>query len=153
MRYRTATVEDLPELVRMRWAFRTEDEPPTVDPEDFVRECTAFLTLGLTEGDWVYWVAETEGAIVAHVFVHTIRKVPSPRQLGVAYGYVTNVYTKPEYRNSGVGSALLKKVEEWARQQDLEFLILWPSERSVPFYERAGYLPASDVVVLQLREE
>ena len=51
----------------------------------------------------------------------------------------------PAYRGQGIGSRLLAQVKAWAREQDLEFLILWPAEESIPFYERAGFAPGEAV--------
>ena len=61
---------------------------------------------------------------------------------------MTTVSTVPECRNQGVGSALMERVKAWSREQDLEELIVWPSERSVPFYERAGFSGENDVMEL-----
>ncbi len=59
---------------------------------------------------------------------------------------MTNVYTKPGYRRQGIGSALMQHVQQWARKHKLELLIVWPSEASVPFYERAGFRSHNDVM-------
>jgi GNAT superfamily N-acetyltransferase len=68
------------------------------------------------------------------------------------YGYVTNVYAEPEVRGQGIGSRLLERVVEWAREQGLQFLIVWPSEESVRFYERGGFRASPDALELQLDE-
>jgi hypothetical protein len=34
---------------------------------------------------------------------------------------------------------VLRSVVDWARQEGLESLVVWPSERGVPYYERAGF--------------
>jgi GNAT superfamily N-acetyltransferase len=80
-----------------------------------------------------------DGDIASQVFVQRITKVPKPSKLHDAFGYVSNVYTKPAYRGQGIGSNLLARVKTWAKEQDFEFLIAWPSEASVRFYERAGF--------------
>lgn len=63
---------------------------------------------------------------------------------------MTSVYALPEVRNQGIGSLLLRRVIEWAKEQRLELLLLWPSERSVPFYERAGFVRSPDALELHL---
>jgi len=54
-------------------------------------------------------------------------------------GYVTNFYVIPEQRNRGLGTALLDAVHRYARTHTLDTLIVWPSERSAPLYQRRGY--------------
>lgn len=80
-------------------------------------------------------------------------KLPRPSAPPGAWGYVTNVYTLPEWRNRRVASELLRRVIEWARAERLELLIVWPSERSVEFYERAGFSTENEVMELLLEQE
>lgn len=153
--YRMAQEQDLPELARMRWDFRTEEEPAAANlsRDSFVAACVEFLRQGLREGRWVYWVAEREGQIVAHICVQRVAKVPKPSRLQDAWGYVTNVYTRPTYRGQGIGAALLERVKAWAIQEDLELLIVWPSEASVAFYQRAGFTSQNDILECLLRSD
>ena len=46
----------------------------------------------------------------------------------------------------------MKRVKEWAKEQDLELLIVWPSDRAVTFYERSGFTPENDIMQLVLRD-
>jgi GNAT superfamily N-acetyltransferase len=79
--------------------------------------------------------------------------MPSPERLNGRFGYVTNSYVLPEYRNAGMGTALLAAVKNWSLSEDLELLLVWPSERAYPFYERSGYHRYPDPVVLKLRDD
>ena len=155
MNFRTATDHDLEQLAAMRWDWRVEDASasPGMARETFVEECARFLSDGLRDGTWVYWLAEDGGRIAAHLFVHRIRKVPKPSRMADAIGYVTNVYTRPEYRGRRVGSALLQQVVSWAREEDLDVLVVWPSDESVRFYERSGFRSHNDIMELELRED
>ncbi len=153
VRYRTATVDDAPRLAELRWDFRLEETPgATVHGRaEFMAACTAFFADGLSQGNWTVWVAEFEGTLVACICLFTIVKIPKPNRLRDTFGYVTNVYTRPAYRNQGIGSGLMARVIEWAREQDLNELYVSPSDRSVPFYERAGFVAPSDMWQLVLR--
>lgn len=151
--YRTATEADAPALAAMRWDFRLEESPVTTanDHATFLRACEAFLIQGLVQGRWTYWVAADDATIVSHIFIQHIPKVPKPNRLDDALGYVTNVYTRPAYRNRGIGTQLMARVLGWAAQQDLESLIVWPSEASVPFYVRAGFQGSTDMLEYLVR--
>lgn len=151
--YRTATEADAPALAAMRWDFRLEESPVTTanDHATFLRACEAFLIQGLVQGRWTYWVATDDATIVSHIFIQHIPKVPKPNRLDDALGYVTNVYTRPAYRNRGIGTQLMARVLGWAAQQDLESLIVWPSEASVPFYVRAGFQGSTDMLEYLVR--
>jgi hypothetical protein len=47
----------------------------------------------------------------------------------------------------------MEHVRAWAVEHNLEFLILWPSGRAVPFYSRAGYHPIERALELRLDED
>ncbi len=154
MNYRMATDDDLMQLAELRWDFRMEggDELPVVSKPEFVEACTSFLKRGLENGYHVYWLAEEGGEIISHIFIHKIDMVPRPCKIHDQFGYITNNYTKPEDRSRGVGSELMKRVIDWAKDEDLELLIVYPSERAVSFYKRAGFYMENDVMELRLRE-
>ena len=153
MDYGIASQEDLPKLARLRWDFRVEeDETPAVSQTTFIQSCTDFLERGFEAGNWAYWVAKEEGEIVSHVFINTIRPVPRPCNLDDRYGYMTNVYTRPEYRNKGIGTELMRRAMQWAAEEGLELVIVSPSEESLPFYRRAGFSEETDFMQLRLKE-
>lgn len=85
--------------------------------------------------------------------VTIVRKLPNPGSLRGRWGYISNSYVLPELRNVGVGHRLLMAIEDWARVEDLELLVVWPSERAYPFYQRAGFSRYPDPLVLRLRPE
>jgi GNAT superfamily N-acetyltransferase len=151
--YRMAIEADVDELARMRWDFRLEEAPGATihDQATFVDACTAFLRQGLAERRWTYWIAQQETQIVSHIYIQRVPKVPKPNKLDDALGYVTNVYTRPTYRGQGIGTQLMIHVLQWAREHDLESLIVWPSETSVGFYKRAGFRGSPDMLEYSVR--
>lgn len=152
--YRLALEKDFPELAAMRWDFQTEDdaEEPVVEKAEFLEKCAAYLRESFEKGDWAFWIAEEKGEIVAQMFVHTIQSVPRPARIENLWGYLTNVYTKPAFRNRGIGAKLFERVKEWAIERDFEILIVSPSEDSVSFYNRAGFIAETDFLQLRLRD-
>lgn len=154
MNYRIATVRDLVQLAELRWDFRMEagDEIPAVSRSEFIDACTSFLEHHLENGSYVCWIAEESDKIVAHIFVHKIDLVPRPCRIHDQFGYLTNNYTEPTYRRRGIGSRLLARVKDWARDEDLELLIVYPSETSVNYYRQAGFDSETEVMELRLRE-
>lgn len=140
MQYRLAKPEELPQLAAMRWALWLEDgdAPALQERDDFLQTFVAWLKPRLSSS-WFVWCALDDGVIVSHIYIQRIEKLPKPSAPQDAYGYVTSVYTKPEYRNRGLGAELLDEVQRWALSVDLEFLVLWPSEASTRFWTRAGF--------------
>ncbi len=151
VRIRQATLADAAELARLRWDFSPDQVAASGQPfAEFAAGFAEFLRAALAGDGWAIWVAERDGRLVANVYVRLVPKVPRPGRFGAVYGYVTNVYVEPDARNQGIGSAMLDTVIAWARERRLEFLIVWPSEESVLFYERAGFRRSPDALELHL---
>ncbi len=142
---RVATVADTEELARLRWEFRIEDgTPPGLDRARFDQEMRSFVADALAEGGaWRVWVAEDGGRLVGCVWLQLVEKVPHPNrarwQRPIAY--VTNMYLEPERRGAGLGRELLDVAVAFAGSKEADGVLLWPSPRSVSFYERAGFGP------------
>lgn len=154
MIYRLATAADFDSLARLRWDFRAEytaDLPP-IPWQEFLEAMRVFLGEAFASGMWAVWVAEVDGQVISQAFIQRIRKVPRPAALERYFGYVTNVYTRPAYRNQGVGAALMRHVQDWAKQEQLEMLVLWPSKKAVSFYERAGFIHPTEAMEFPIKE-
>jgi GNAT superfamily N-acetyltransferase len=144
---RRATEDDAEELARLRWEFSLPTQQAAQPFADFREPFRAFLMDGFATGQWVAWVAESNGQIIGNVYLQLVPKIPRAGRFGYHWGYVSNVYMIPERRGAGIGAALMAEVQAWALREQLEFLVLWPSERSVPFYERAGFALDQDALI------
>ena len=146
---RRAVVEDAEDLEAMRWRLKTEDLAGPTSLDQFVSESAAWFADNLMSA-WVAWVAERSGQLRGQVFMHLTEKVPAPFANSTALGYVTNFYVSPEVRNRGIGGRLLAELRNYAEAERLDTLIVWPSERSVPAYKRAGFSGATDILEMPL---
>ena len=152
MKIRQYTEEDIPQLIKMRFDFTAETyeiDPNTYD--DFVIECGAFLEAIVESTRWHVWVAEVKGVIVSHIFVEIIDTVPRPGRKKSPYGFITNVYTIPEYRSQGIGGEILEIINEWSKEIGLTFLTVWPSEASTEFYRRHGFDKSKEMMENHLK--
>jgi GNAT superfamily N-acetyltransferase len=150
---RRAALEDADELARLRWDFSPDEAAAWGGELDAFREQFArFAERAFTGGSWAVWIAEDGGRLVGNLWVQRVDKVPRPGRFGQGWGYVTNVYVEEAVRDRGVGSRLLAAAVAWARREQLELLLVWPSERSIPFYRRAGFAPSPEALELPLEE-
>jgi GNAT superfamily N-acetyltransferase len=86
------------------------------------------------------WLAERGGAAIGMASLFEYRRMPKPGVPASRWGYVSNMFVREEARDAGVGAALLDAVVTTAEARGYARLVLSPSERAVPFYERAGFL-------------
>jgi GNAT superfamily N-acetyltransferase len=146
---RLAVHPDIEVLVEMRRDFTSEDPEANegLSRVGFEAECADFLEDAISSGRWHIWVAELDGRIVSHVFVALIDKVPRPVRENTKIAYLTNVYTRPEYRGRGISSQLIKRAQQAAREARVELMIVWPSEESVELYKRAGFADPNEPLI------
>jgi GNAT superfamily N-acetyltransferase len=107
----------------------------------------------LANGSWLAWVAEVDGHLCGHVFLHVIEKVPDPYAASDSLGYVTNFYVTPAHRGHGLGSLLMDALRTHARAENFDTLVVWPSERSAPLYQRTGFALPRELLELPLHNE
>ena len=102
------------------------------------------------------WVGEVEGGLVGMLNLTVFHRMPKPNRPaggpGTSWAYVSNVYVTPTHRRQGLGTLLLVEAVRYARAFGMARLVLSPSEMAAPLYARAGFVPAADLMLLDLGE-
>jgi GNAT superfamily N-acetyltransferase len=101
----------------------------------------------LANTSWLCWVAEAGGAIVGHAWLDIMEKIPNPGPEDELHGYITNVYVQDAQRNRGIGAALLEAALNYCRENHVDSVILWPTDKSRPLYARHGFEQAKNVML------
>jgi len=151
---RAARVADAAELARLRYEFRAAERPAVESRDDFLARCTPWMRVRLApDSRWHCIVAEQDGAMVGHVWLEVVDKVPNPGgNEPERHIYLTNLYVRPDARG-GPGSALLEAAIAWCREHRVDTVILWPSEKSRTLYARYGFAPSAAILALSLKDE
>ena len=140
---RLAELKDIDQLIKMRWDFTFEEDldgrMKDCNYNDFHSECYTFLKNAINGNQWTIWVAEIENSIVSHIYIELVQKVPRPGRVTNPFAFMTNVYTKKNFRGKGIGSKLISIVNHWIGEMHYEFVIVWPSEQGVNFYKRNDF--------------
>ena len=141
---RVATRSDLHTLIelRARWTAERRDE-------------RADGTFASRFAQWfddeapqrTFWLAEVDATAVGMVNLAVFTRMPAPADDAGGWGYLGNMYVEPDYRNRGIGSLLLAALVAHADAQGLARVVLHPTERSVPFYRRAGFDAATQLLL------
>lgn len=147
-----ASESDALTLARLRYEFRSAFHEVRENDVAFIERCEVWMRERLrNESLWKCWIAELEDTAVGNVWVHLVEKIPNPIEEPEYYIYLTNFYVREQYRSHGVGSMLLSEILSWARSKEVKTVILWPTERSKPFYMRHGFSTAQDVMQLKVQ--
>jgi GNAT superfamily N-acetyltransferase len=148
-RIRTATPSDAAMIARLRYDFRTRHAPAVEDRGDFLARCERWMSERLGDsGPWRCWIAERDSVTIGNIWLNLIEKIPNPAPEAECHAYITNFYVLEEARGQGVGSKLLTVALEWCVSQRVHAVILWPSDRSRPLYERHGFAVRDDLLEL-----
>jgi aminoglycoside 6'-N-acetyltransferase len=107
------------------------------------------------EGDRrIIWVGDTDSAVVGMLNLAIFRRMPTPGRAdgapGTSWGYVTNVYVTPTHRKGGLGTLLVGEAVRYGRALGMARLVLNPSDMAAPLYARAGFVAASELMMLDL---
>jgi len=144
---RLAHESDAPRLARLRYDFRSEMHPTTESDHEFAQRCESWMAERLRDGSrWRCWVAERQYDLVGGLWVQLIEKIPNPSDEPEEHAYISNVYVRDVARGSGIGSALLDAALAWCDERPVHSVILWPSVRSRPLYERFGFTFADGIL-------
>jgi len=145
--YRKAQKTDIPQLAKMRWDFQLVGRESCKDTEkEFDKSCEEFFEEQFDSGSWVHFLAEVNNEIIAHVSLQIIKNIPVPGTLKNYWGYLTNAYTKKEFRKKGIGTNLVKQSLEWADANDLKKIVLWPREASINIYKDLRFSQKSEIM-------
>jgi GNAT superfamily N-acetyltransferase len=98
-------------------------------------------------------VGELDGVVVGILDAHVVR--PAGAHIPEHYGYVAELAVSAAARRHGVGAALLRAAEDWAREAGCAWTVLdynAANHDAGRFYrDRMGYRSAGAIVVKDLR--
>ncbi len=136
MIFRKATLEDIEQISALRIALLIEEAAS--EETDITTELQEYFRGAMSE-NMIVTVAEEKGEVVATSAVIFQKYPPSfANKLGMR-AYITNVYTKPEYRRQGISSRLMDLLVEEAKTRGVRHVWLWATEQGVPMYKKYGF--------------
>jgi ribosomal protein S18 acetylase RimI-like enzyme len=139
-RIRQATLEDAPVLARLRFEFRSTQNPVVESRSEFISRCETWMRERLLSGTpWRSWVAAVQDEVVGTLWLQTIEKIPNPGDEREFHGYVSSIYVTPESRRLGIATSLLRSCLKECDSLALDAVFLWCTPESRLLYERHGF--------------
>jgi GNAT superfamily N-acetyltransferase len=145
---RIAGDADAPALAGLRRAWTAEWHGPA-DDEGFEARFLAWYQRESPRR--VCWLAEAGSEPAGMMNMSVFERMPQPGRDPGSWGYLGNAFVLAAYRNQGIGSAMLRALLAHADEQRFARVVLSPSARSVPFYQRHGFTADHDLLVRQGR--
>ena len=143
---RLATWADRAAVAALRHAWTEERDGHHIEDDGFLARFDAWLEREQDQRlTWLGFVAH-EPAGMLNMLVFT--RMPRPGHLDPSvWGYVANVYVAPAHRGTGLGTRMLEACTTYADEHGFVRIVLSPTERSIPLYVRAGFGPATELIV------
>jgi GNAT superfamily N-acetyltransferase len=141
---RRAEDADRPATARLRRESTVEQDGDRADPS-FEERFSAWYARESSRR--IMWLAEVDGRMVGAVNLAVFERMPRPGRAPSRWGYLGNAFVLAAYRNQGIGRQLLDAALGYASENGFARVVLSPTERAVPFYERAGFGPADALMV------
>ena len=144
---RRAGNTDLPAIVALRSEWTQEWDGAADDPGFAGRLADWFAR---ESGRRITWLAEADGRAVGMMNLAVFDRMPRPGRAPSCWGYLGNAFVLAAYRNRGIGGQLLEALLGYADANHFARVVLSPSQRAIPFYERAGFTPADSLLLRTL---
>ena len=141
---RRADYADLGAIVRLRREWTLEQDGEHSDPTFEERFAAWFARESARR---ITWLAEVDGRPVGMVNLTVFERMPRPGRAPSRWGYLGNAFVLAGYRNQGIGRQLVQALLGYADQHAFARVVLSPTDRSIPFYRRAGFGPADELLL------
>jgi len=147
---RLATPDDIDTLVQLRLVFLQElgTLPPDSQRERFAKATDAYIREKLLNGEFLAWVAESEGRILGTSGLVFFGRPPVKENFSGQEAYIMNMYTCPEYRGQGIATALLREILLRVKQTGGRRIWLHTTEAGKPLYEKTGFVSSTSEMEL-----
>ena len=149
---RRAAMGDVETLVTLRLEMRRERENTvlTIQEAEFAALLREYFAGAITNGSFVSFIAWDGDIPAACSGVSVIELPPSYGDLSGKKGYITNMYTRREYRKQGIACKLLDAVKDYAISAGCSTLALNASDAGYPVYKKYGFEDVSGEMKLKL---
>jgi GNAT superfamily N-acetyltransferase len=142
VRIRRAEAADVEELTRLRLEFLRETAQVAQEHAPALMQATrSYFARALPAGEFIAFIAEHEGQIIATSGLVPFQRPPSQKNLAGREAYLLNMYTVAAWRRQGVASTLLAELITFARDAGIGRILLYATTDGRALYERAGFVP------------
>ena len=147
LHFRTATLTDIPALVKLRIEFLKEVMQTDTPAADITAGLVEYFSKHLQDSSYINWLALDGNTIVSTGGICFYRLPPNFFNPTGNRAYILNVYTLPAYRRRGISKQLFAKLMLEAGNRDIMQVSLHTSADGKPLYDQFGfYLKDNEMV-------
>lgn len=136
-KYRKANIDDVDKLIDLRKKQLVDEgiEPNVeIDTELYI-----FFKNKLIDSSLIQWLVEDNEEIIACGAIIFYEFPPTYSNKSGKKAYITNMYTKENYRGQGIATKLLTKLVDEAKNIGISKIWLGASKLGRPVYKKFGF--------------
>ncbi len=139
-----AAAADVAGLAALRRAWTAENGDEVADEEFEARFADWYERESARR---ICWLAEVADDLAGMMNLAVFERMPAPGRDAATWGYLANAVVLRPYRGQGIGGRLLSALLAHADEHRYVRVVLSPSTRSIPFYQRAGFTGNNGLLV------
>ena len=150
---RRATAADVELLTELRMEMRREREtvPLTIPEAFFETAVREFFARTVADGSFVSFLAFCDGEAAACSGLSIQDLPPSYSEPNGRRGYITNMYTRPQWRGLGLATRLVEEIVRTCRERGCDSVDLNASPAGRAVYLKAGFEEIPGEMKMKLR--
>ena len=142
IKYRMANSADVDQLVQLRVLMQSERSGREA-PANYSETLLNYFRQALIDESYIGAVAEYSSVLIS---VNGLMIIPKPPKIDAVtgyLGYVTNVFTLPDWRCRGIATTAMALLIEQSRKRKVEGMILSSSVKGASIYRSLGFKEAT----------
>ncbi|WP_026908337.1 GNAT family N-acetyltransferase [Paucisalibacillus globulus] len=148
MNYRKATLGDMNELIELRKRQLVDEGiKPSIEIDE---ELNNFFVNKLSDGSLIQWLVEENEEIIACGAVILYEFPPTYTNKSGKKAYITNMYTKENYRGQGIATSILKRLVAEVETLGVSKIWLGASKMGRPVYKKFGFQETDEWLELNI---
>lgn len=142
------TEADLPVVLDYRYNMMGESGMTPLLGDDWRELTQEYYARGYREGTCMHVGWREDGRVIAIAGAMVRSDFPHFTFKRKHYGWVMDVYVRPEYRRRGLARRLTGRTLDWLRERGVTFVKLYASEqaRNAKLYEPFGFSPTGEMM-------
>lgn len=139
--YRMAAIGDIDLLALTRTEFIIEMHGDMTDSQraELYESNKAYFAETLCSGEFLAYLAFDGDALVATSGINFYKTPPAFKNLTGKTAYISNMYTKPDYRGRGIATRLFEMTVMEAKKRGCGRVELIATNMGRPIYEKYGF--------------
>ncbi|PES34772.1 GNAT family N-acetyltransferase [Priestia megaterium] len=148
MKFRKATVNEIDQLIYLRKKQLVDEG---IEPnQEIDTELKEFFTNKMGDGSLIEWIVEDNDEMIATGAIIFFEFPPTYTNKSGKKAYITNMYTKKNYRGQGIATKLLTKLVAEAKTAGIIKIWLGASKLGRPVYKKFGFKETDEWLELDI---